>query len=488
MVCEDMPWRTVLILFLSQLSQSCAVSTMIGYLPPLIHRFGVNWVDVGIYKGVALSLSSGGYVASTLVAGFLIDYIGSIKFFIACTLLQALVVLFTAFVYDMPSLYAASLFIGLVSCNRIAAKVISVQISHESIVSKVINYGVSVPFQIGLLLGPSLGGFLVLPAEQYSKLFSKGSLLDMFPIMLSNLLISLFLVFTVFLSFYYLPTQDLWYKESPETNQLLENSIEMTNEAEDSLTIDSNTTQQANFSNNDKCYERLDRLSSAKKWCTIAGSRNAFMIMLLCFICGLVGDPTLNVYSLWMYTPKYDGGMGYSPLKYATFKFYASPIVLLMDLFLPILLLQILSKRHSLIGSYLVLVLSIGISWIPSRLSNESFTFALSLITFVVCRVPISVINVTQLILLKNIFPRDTHGRALGVATCLGGAGRLVGYMITGVSFAWSLSNLQRNPTNSYALLNEGFTFQLLALFSLCGACTTMILTDEAEHSLTNNN
>ena len=183
--------------------------------------------------------------------------------------------------------------------------------------------------------------------------------------------------------------------------------------------------------------------------------------------------------------------MGYSPLTYATFKLYASIIVLLMDLFLPILLLQLWSKRHTLSGSYLVLVLAIGISWLPSRLSNESFAFALSLIIFVICRVPISVIKVTQVILLKNIFPKDMHGRVLGLATCLGGAGRLVGYMITGVSFAWSLSNLKSNsvPVNSYFLfyLQEAFTFLLLSFFSLCGAYTTMALTDAAEQSQTNS-
>ena len=245
--------------------------------------------------------------------------------------------------------------------------------------------------------------------------------------------------------------------------------------------------QEADLGETNVCNESTqsrDSLSSVQKGCAIAVSRNPFVIMLLCFICGLVGDPTLNVYSLWMYTPKEDGGMGYSPLKYASFKFYASLIVISMDLFFPILLLQILSKRQCMSSSYLFLVLPTAMAWLPSRLHNESLGFALSLMTFVICRVPISVIKVTQVILLKNIFPKDTHGRVLGLASCIGGAGRLVGYMITGVSFAWSLTNRKKN--SSFFLLNEGLAFHFLSLLALCGACTTIILTDEAEQSQVN--
>ena len=175
--------------------------------------------------------------------------------------------------------------------------------------------------------------------------------------------------------------------------------------------------------------------------------------------------------------------MGYSPFKYATFKFYASLIVISMDSFLPILLLKILTKRQCMSSSYLFLILPTVIAWLPSRMHNESFAFVLSLITFVLCRVLISVIKVTQVIFLKDIFPKNTHGRVLGLASCIGGLGRLVGYVVTGMSFAWSLSNRKNDSSNSFFLLEEAFTFQLLSLCALFGACTTMIFTDELEQS-----
>ena len=124
----------------------------------------------------------------------------------------------------------------------------------------------------------------------------------------------------------------------------------------------------------------------------------------------------------------------------------------------------------------------------PSRVSFKAYSFALQLILYVLCRIPISVIKVTQFILLKNIFPKDTHGRVLGFATFLGVAGNLVGYMITGVSFAWSLSNLKRGSEYSKFPFNEAFSFQLLSIFALGGAIAGMMLTEEAEGSETDNN
>ena len=197
---KNMPWRIIVTLFVSQFSQSCGMSALIGYLPPLIHRFGIHWVDVGIYKGMALSLCTATYTASLLAAGCLIDYIGRVKFFIACTLTQAVVMVTSAFVYNMACLFTSAILIGFVSCNRIAAKLIAFQISNPSIESKVINYGLFVPFNMGLLLGPSLGGFLVVPADQYSNLFHKGSLFDVFPALLPNILIGLLLATAFLLS------------------------------------------------------------------------------------------------------------------------------------------------------------------------------------------------------------------------------------------------------------------------------------------------
>ena len=291
---------------------------MIGYLPPLIHRFGVPWVDVGIYKGVTLSLASGAYMASTLIAGFLIDCIGSVNFFIACTFFQAVVMVFAAFSYNLPWVYAASLLIGLVSCNRTAAKVIGVQISDESIESKVMNYGVSVPYQIGLLLGPALGGFLVVPADQYPTFFSKGSFFDIFPTLLPNLFIGFFIATTFFLSLCSFSARKREHSESPETDELLTNYDDISNEVEDSPNNNSTTNHGEDLGDRGG-FNESHGTSYLRMLRNFATSRNSLLIMPLCFICGLVGDPTLNVYSLWMYTPNDDGGMGFSPLKYAQF-------------------------------------------------------------------------------------------------------------------------------------------------------------------------
>ena len=241
--------------------------------------------------------------------------------------------------------------------------------------------------------------------------------------------------------------------------------------------------QEVDLSDTSDEKERGDSPNFARNLYDIVAKRDALIILLLCFICGLVGDPTLNVYSLWMYTPRDDGGMGYTPFEYAQFKFYGALIVISMELYLPVLLLQIWGKRKCLSISYLVLVLMTGISWLPSRLSSGKLSFAFSLTIFVICRIPISVIKVTDTILLKNIFPKDTHGRVLGVATGFAVGGRLIGYMITGVCFAWSLSNLKKTSGYINFPLDEAFTFILLSVFALCGVVAGRSLTDSVELS-----
>ena len=259
------------------------------------------------------------------------------------------------------------------------------------------------------------------------------------------------------------------------------------NDGEDLSDTESHTNYDSDLGGSNALNDIKNEFNSANKLCKFLENRNMLLILSLYFNSGFVGDPTLNVYSLLLYTPRDEGGMGYTPLEYGQFKLYTALIVICIDLFFPILLLKIFSKRLCLSGSYLVLVLAIGMSWLPSRVSFKAYSFAWQLVLYVLCRIPISVIKVTQLLLLKNIFPKDTHSRVLGFSTFLGVAGNLVGYMITGVSFAWSLSNLRRGSEYSKFPFNEAFSFQLLSVFALGGAIAAMMLTDEAEGSETFN-
>ena len=192
---RDLPFKMMSLLFLSFLGNSCAFSAFFGYLPSLIHYFGVKWEKVGYYQGSLLFIYLATYSISAFVSGKIIDKYGSRYLFLASSFIQSLILFFTAFTRNIEWLYANTVLMAM-STTRVVALTLVYEICNESNQPFIMTYAQSMPWNIGMFLGPTISGIMAFPVKQYPNVFSKSSALATFPIMLPCLFIGTMMLVT----------------------------------------------------------------------------------------------------------------------------------------------------------------------------------------------------------------------------------------------------------------------------------------------------
>ena len=297
--------KLIAVSFMFSLCEACSFSVMLGYMTDLLHRFGTPWTDVGIYQGQIVGLNSLAYGLSNFAAGFFIDRMGSVKFLLISTVLQIIVAVFAVFIHNMTWMYITAFLTGLASCNHLALNVIVCEISDESNVSEITIYGLKVPGSFGTLIGPSMGGFLALPTVQYNNIFSNSYLLDVFPVMLPHLLIASILLITLIASWKF------WVNEQKSNS-----------ESEILLNEDNSTNKQTGIKHNPKNVRW-----SWEKAFEFMRRKNVLALLWIGMLLRVISKPSINVFSIWILTPRSEGGMGFSPMKNGQLKLYASLIL-----------------------------------------------------------------------------------------------------------------------------------------------------------------
>ena len=478
---DNIPVKQTVVLLLSGVVASCSYSVMHGYLPDVLYRFGVPWTVVGVYQGQIMGITSLTKALSNFMSGFLIDKIGGYKYFIACTLLQSTVMAFSAFAFNIPWLYISAFLIGL-SSNQLAAKWITFRISNESNASKIMTYGLSLPGNFGMFLGPAIGGLLALPTFQYPNIFDKNSILDVFVIMLPNLFIGL-LCFIIFLSTFCL----LLTEERIYDNTEVEPLLKVENE-EEVLSRDKNVVGQSEVSNEKDESKINDEKSTWSKTLVFLTNRNVIILVCSCLINGVTSEPSLNVISLWSLTPINNGGLGYTPNQFGKLKLCASVISVLLDLVVPVMVLKMAGYIRGMTFAYMIFSLSFSIMWLPSRITDEKIKFTTLLTLLVVNRASKTVRKVAFLILLKNIIPPYIRGRVLAIDALLTGVCRIAGHAVFGKLYSWSLSNLTTTDGKIQFPFNEPFSFYAISILAMLGAFLSIMCTEEVEKPLIGQN
>ena len=457
---KNIPLKSTAIFFMFSLCEACSFSVMLGYMTDLLHRFGTTWADVGITQGQIVGLNSLAYGCFNFAAGFVIDRIGSLKFFVVATVLQIAVMVFAAFIHNISWMYVTAILTGLASCNRLALKVIVYENSNESNVSEMVNYGLNVPASFGFLIGPSIGGFLALPTVQYQSIFRHNYILEKFPVMLPHLLIALILLITLISSW------KVWKfdEQSFEGESLFHNSSDIDRNKETS---------------DKKCLQRIEW--STMKALEFASRRNVIVLTCIRLLQGFTSESSLNLFSLWILTPRSEGGMGFSPKKNGQLKLYASLLLLSMDLVIPIALLKKTGHVRGTSISFIAHSISISLLWLPARFNSTVLEFVLLLFFFVMGRIAMSVISISFSVMLKNVTPVDIRARVLAIDFGVGMMTRAAGQVVFTRMFSWSLSKLKDTDGKVSFPLNEPFAFYAISFFAMLGAFSAIVCGEDAE-------
>ena len=205
---KKLPIKVITLIFFSQIANICTYSTMFGYLPNLLHKFGKKWTNIGFSQGVVLALFRTFFCLASLIGGKIVDDYGSRKLFAICLLIQACTSCFIAFTSSINWLYIGVIFIGIATASDLVAKVIVYEISDDTNEAYIYNFAISMPTNVSLFLGPALGGILSFPVDQYPNLFSSNSLLMSFPVLLPNMILAFIFLLTSISAFFMFRTTD----------------------------------------------------------------------------------------------------------------------------------------------------------------------------------------------------------------------------------------------------------------------------------------
>ena len=187
------------------------------------------------------------------------------------------------------------------------------------------------------------------------------------------------------------------------------------------------------------------------------------------------------MFSIWVLTPRSEGGMGFSPKENGELKLCASVIVLFMELVIPVGFLKQVGYVRGACISFVLFSISISMIWLPSRLNNSFLGFVSLLIALVTSRISISVIRIAYFIMVKNVTTVSIRGRFLAIDAALVMITRTASQVIFGWFFSWSLSNLKKSDGNISFPFNEPFTFYVISFFGMLGAISVSMCSMDAE-------
>ena len=122
------------------------------------------------------------------------------------------------------------------------------------------------------------------------------------------------------------------------------------------------------------------------------------VLISIALLASITNRPSVNVFAIWVLTPKIEGGMGFSPMKNGQLKLYSSLIVLGMELVVPIALLKKIGYIRGLSISFMTFSISISMLWLPSRSSSSIFGFLALLSLFVMSRISMSIVRIAYFV------------------------------------------------------------------------------------------
>ncbi|KAG1877910.1 MFS multidrug-resistance DHA1 sub-family [Suillus subalutaceus] len=181
-----LPWDQLWIILLSQLSDPLAFQTLTPFIPQLIRDIGVIHGDeskVGYYVGILQSSYYAVHALTIFHWGQLSDHIGRKP--VILTSLLALSV-------SMFSFGLSKTFLGLVVSRTVcgafdaSSSVIEsmvMDITDATNMPKAYSY-MPVPWMVGAVIGPLIGGSLSRPADRFPDIFGRSELLKTYPYLL----------------------------------------------------------------------------------------------------------------------------------------------------------------------------------------------------------------------------------------------------------------------------------------------------------------
>ncbi|CAL4981536.1 unnamed protein product [Urochloa decumbens] len=368
--------------------------------------------DIGFYAGfVGASLMLGRALTSTFW-GMIADRIGRkpvIMFGILTMLVfNTLFGLSMNYWMALATRFLLGSLNGLLGCLRAYAVEVC-QPEHHAIALSLI----STSWAIGLILGPSIGGYLAQPTEKYPNLFPSNSIFGRFPYFLPCLCITVF-CFVILLSC-------VWLQETLHTHELEKQEDRATKTVNCRFSDSEEIVEQyITLNANKSLFKNLPLMSSIILFCIAAFDDMAYM----------------EIFPLWAESDTSYGGLGLLSEDVGQVFAITGGSILLYQTFIYPHIVKILGPvTTSRIVAVSSMVLLFTYPWM-THLSGYCLSIVLNIASAIKANLAVTIIT-CSLILQNNSVSQDQRATANGLATTLMSFSKAVAPIGGGIVFSW---------------------------------------------------
>ncbi|XP_048334007.2 protein ZINC INDUCED FACILITATOR 1 isoform X2 [Ziziphus jujuba] len=459
-----LPLKHLFYVFIIVLSTALPISVLFPFLYFMIEEFQIakREEDIGFYAGFVGSAFMFGRALTSVIWGIIADRYGRRPVMIFGTVSVAIFNTLFGFSRSFWMAVSTRFLLGSLCGILGPIRAYASEICRKEYQSMGMSI-VSTSWGIGLVIGPSLGGFLAQPAEKFPTAFSKESLFGRFPYLLPCLLISILALAATVVCF--------WI---PETLHFHSRSDE---ESEDSCNAPAPSTYAVDMRGSLQRYEEKGQDSQQnllRNWPLMSS------IITYC-VFQLHDMAYTEIFSLWAISPRKHGGLSYSSAEVGEVLAISGFGLLVFQLLLyPLVERTFGPVIVSRIGAVLTIPLLSSYAFIAML---SGLTLALLINCASLLKNLLSVTITTGLLLLQNrAVTQEKRGAANGISMTAMSLFKAVGPAAGGSLFSWA----QKRQNESF-LPGDHMVFFILNVIEALGLLMTfkpfLALPDD-EHSV----
>ncbi|PUZ63371.1 hypothetical protein GQ55_3G062300 [Panicum hallii var. hallii] len=403
---KGIPYKEFFFVAVTTVASALPISSLFPFLYYMIEDLHVAKTeqDIGLYAGfLGASYFVGRFLAS-LFWGVVADRIGRKPIIIFSVF--SVVIFNTLFGLSMKYWMAITTRLILGALNGMLApiKAYSIEIcrpEHHALGLSI----VSTAWGIGLVVGPSIGGYLARPAQQYPNMFSDESIFGRFPYLLPCLCISLFAAVVL--------VSCIWLPETLHKHKNIDHEIEMSS--------DSRNPQTEEVHGDKSLYKNWPLMSSIIAYCVFTLHDTAYS----------------EILSLWTISDRKYGGLSFSSKEVGQLLAVAGAGLIVYQLFIYRPVHKFLGCVNSCRASS-ALTIPILAAY-PFMTHLYGYRLGLALYFAAIVKGALGITALTGTSLLQNYaVPQSQRGAANGIAATAMSFFKAIGPAGAGVLFSWA--------------------------------------------------
>ncbi|XP_078363022.1 uncharacterized protein LOC144647143 isoform X2 [Oculina patagonica] len=470
-------WKLLFIVFFALFCSAVSNTILFPFLPAMVKSFGISDEDTGYYAGLVASSMFVGRAVGCYFWGWLTDKVGRKPIILACLAFSFVGMGSFGLSVSLNMAIATRFFVGISSGVVGTCKAIASEVSDDTNQALAMSVLLTA-WNMGLIIGPAIGGYLAEPVQKYSNVFTEGSFFGKFAFFLPCLFNCLILLISVVLAYFHLPetlvksknetaaseTGELALQSTPSSSEnqddsnkerLLEdaekscseNSVSQEKEDLEIFVIDADDKSTEDGRNGCGCTSwqctryGCCRCFRKSKIATLFRTRSVILAIAVYCVFSFIVIGFDELFSLWAATQTKHGGLGFSTDQIGTALLcVAAPLLFLQMWAYPKFERRLGAIRVFQLGNAVIGIMIMSLSGISTFYDRSTVLWPLLIGILLPLNLFVGFVFSSTAILVNNSVPSDLLGSVNGLAVAASSASRAVAPIFAGSVFAWSIS------------------------------------------------